>query len=473
MTRKTDLQFQGTAYRALKFALASAGIALFAGCQTTTGPSAAAMTSAPPPATGSAQPSAVQPANPVSTAPRISTRVSRTSFGRTVAQAVKADPDIAMATADILSASADLRSAERAFMPAFSIGADAQTQFSSNSSRNRSGISPYARVSQLIYDGGASKQQKAAALSGVTQAQDARLVAAASAALAAVEAYIDVLSAQERKLLQDRNLATHKSFLAQVEERRLVGVGSESDVLTLRSRTSNAQTRAIDAEAGVRQAAARFLEVYGTAPASMSPPPQAPELKVSSAAAVGQSPRMRTLNAEIEVAKARLAQAQAERIPRVLLGGTARPDNNGGAETVFDLSVEYSFDNRRDGDAAIARSKAELTSLLAQKLQLEREIKRSLDFLEVERNAGTKRLQAAANAVRDNRLNVAAARDEFSIGRRSLAEVLDAQRDFVDAQETVVSAKAENLLAGYQALALTGDIVDAFGITLPALEGVQ
>jgi adhesin transport system outer membrane protein len=68
---------------------------------------------------------------------------------------------------------------------------------------------------------------------------------------------------------------------------------------------------------------------------------------------------------------------------------------------------------------------------------------------------------------------VAAARDEFSIGRRTLIEVLDAQRDFVRAQETVVSAQSEKIRTGYQALALTGDIIEAFAITLPSDEAFQ
>ena len=45
--------------------------------------------------------------------------------------------------------------------------------------------------------------------------------------------------------------------------------------------------------------------------------------------------------------------------------------------------------------------------------------------------------------------------------------MLDAQRDLFDAGETLIVAKRELALSGYAALALTGDILDAFGIVLP------
>jgi outer membrane protein TolC len=447
---------------------------VLAGCQDTgTFPASA---TAPPTTSSSA---AAAPTNPAaaptqkSAKRRVSSKLGNTGFGRAVALAVQTHPDIGAATADIFSARANLSSAEGAFRPAFSFGADAQTRFVSSTTAQTNAFNPYVRVSQLIYDGGASRSQKNAALAGVTQAQDQRLAAASSSAMSAVETFLALVSAQELFKLQQQNLATHRAFLSQVQERRDAGVGSESDVLTVRSRTSEAETTAIDADAELRQSIARYQEIFGIRPGSVSMPPEAPILSESPEIAINQSPRMRTINAGIQVAQAQVKQAEAQRIPSVALGGTARPDNRGGADVRFELGVEYSFENQRDANANVARARSDLARLQSEKLQLAREIRRSLDFLATDRDAGTKRLRAARNAVKDSNLNVAAARDEFSIGRRTLIEVLDAQRDFVRAQETVVSAQSEKIRTGYQALALTGDIIEAFAITLPSDEAFQ
>jgi len=69
--------------------------------------------------------------------------------------------------------------------------------------------------------------------------------------------------------------------------------------------------------------------------------------------------------------------------------------------------------------------------------------------------------------VNSNAASVDAAREQFSIGRRSMVDLLDAQRDFVRAEETLIRAEQERFLTDYAALALTGDILDLFDITLP------
>lgn len=397
---------------------------------------------------------------------RVSTKIASTAFGKSVAEAVINHPDLGIATADISSARADLGGASGAFRPEFAIGASLSSRYSTSDDRNINDSGPYLSVSQLIYDGGAARNGKLAAQAGVERAQDARISTAASSAMAAVDIYVSVLSTREVMRLFQRNLATHQDVFAQVQERQRFGAGTESDVLTIQSRMADAQTNAINAEADFHEAEARFEEIFGKPPKGLSEPPQAPQINLSDDSAITTSPRMRSLTAEVTEAEARLAQAVAQRRPRVELGGKALPDDDGGAEMLLDLSVEYSFDNRREAASTIDRAKANVTRLQAEKTRLHRDIRRALDVLSVDRTAGAKRLSAARSAASANRNHVTAARDEFSIGRRTLLEVLDAQRDYVQAQQTVVDAQVLQKLTDYQALALTGDIVDVFGVHL-------
>lgn len=399
-------------------------------------------------------------------AARLAPDLGRSAFGASVARAVLTSPDVRIATSEIGSARAELVAAKGAFRPEFSTGLDLQSRYSSRSDSTNSSTSPYVRVSQLIYDGGVARNQRTAATAGVWQARDARLVQAAGAAMAAVEAHVGVLAAQEVLALTQQNLDTHRDYMTQIEERRSVGAGLESDVLTIRSRLADAETRAADAEAGLDQARAIYAEVFDTDPPALSAPPRAPALDWSTERTIAASPRMRSLEGQIEAAEARLRAVRAQQTPRVELGSTALRGDRGGADVVFDISVDYTFDTRQQSSAAIDRAEAELDGLRYEKDRLGRDIRRALDFLASDRTAGERRLTAARAAVEASEANVAAARDEFSIGRRSLLEVLDAQREFLEAQRTLVDARRERLLTGYQALALTGDILDAFGIAL-------
>ncbi|WP_109310983.1 hypothetical protein [Ruegeria sp. AU67] len=59
-----------------------------------------------------------------------------------------------------------------------------------------------------------------------------------------------------------------------------------------------------------------------------------------------------------------------------------------------------------------------------------------------------------------------AARAQFTISRRSLVEILDAQRDYVNAQQRLILAEQSFFLTNYAALSLTGDQLDYLGISI-------
>ncbi len=394
---------------------------------------------------------------------RLSTAVAGTTFGRMVAQAVKSHPDVAAAGANISIAQADLEASRGALRPAVSIGASAQSRVIDTRDRTNNQATPYLQVSQLLYDGGASASRKAAATATVQQSTNSRLVTAANTALDAVDAYLNVISARQILTLTQDNLDAHQDMADLIEERRSAGAGSQSDVLTVRSRLADAQTMVIDARSQLERTEARFVQMFGVAPAAALPtPPLAPPLPANTRSAVANSPRISALNAQLAASQAQLRLAEVSRRPQVELDGTAQRADNGGKDITFGLNVEYAFDTRGQSSSAIHRARAEVTRLEAQKAALERDILRSMDYVQSEQVAGVQRLAAARAAVDANKANVAASRDEFSIGRRKLLDVLEAQRDYVQSQNTLITSQRTQLYTGYDALAITGDIVEVF-----------
>lgn len=399
-------------------------------------------------------------------APRLSSHLGDTGFGQSVAIAVRSHPDVRASTADIYVAQAQLQSAQGGYRPAVSVGAQAQQSLRG---RSGSGTVPYLRVSQVVYDGGAIRAERAAASSTVQQTYSSRLVTASTVSLDAVSAYLDVLTARRSLSLMQGNLARHREILELIEARRSAGAGGESDVLTARSRLANAETSVIEAQVDRDRAEARYLEVFGTpAPGAMPMPPQPPALPADIATAIETSPRMRALNASLAANEARLEEARAARRPRLELGANAEYED-GEADMLFDVAVSYRFDTRNALQAAVNRATADVQRLRAEQSSLSRDIRRSLDNVRSEAQAGAARLRSARSAVEANRENVAAAQDEFSIGRRSLLDLLEAQRDYIQAQATVIDAERQQVLTRYQALSLTGDIVEVFGIAFAEL----
>ena len=172
-------------------------------------------------------------------------------------------------------------------------------------------------------------------------------------------------------------------------------------------------------------------------------------------------------------AKADWSAAQARRRPDVRLAAFANQDENRDANLGIDLSVNYELDSTGQRRAAIAAAEAQVKEAEYVREQLIREITRELGFIRSDQSAGAERLRAARSAVTANAENVTASRAQFSIGRRSLIEILDAQRDFVNAQERLILAEQNFFLTNYAALSLTGDVLDLFGISLGAWSGLK
>ena len=397
-------------------------------------------------------------------ADRVPDAVSRGPFGQHIARAVMAEPAITRSTADIRAARADKRAADGAFRPDLSIGVNAQTRLDSNTN---SDSGPFLRVSQLVYDAGAARSDQTAAEARVLQSRAQQIETGARVTLEAVEVYKRLLNSRRLLAIAEENLNVLRGFANQIEERVVRGAGSTADRLIAQSRVADAETQRVDAQAQLERAEAAFRRLFGEIPGNLPKPVKAPPLPAGEADVLDQSPRLRAANATLKAAEADLMAASARRQPGVELGATGRRASGGGGDLALDLTLNYSLDTRGERRAAIDAAQARLDAAEAERDTLLRDVREALAFVRTDQTAGEARVIAARQAVNSNAASVDAAREQFSIGRRSMVDLLDAQRDFVRAEETLIRAEQERFLTDYAALALTGDILDLFDITLP------
>jgi len=398
-------------------------------------------------------------------ADRVPDRVARGRFGRHIARAVMTEPAITRSTADIAAARADKRAADGAFRPDLEVGVDARTRLVDGDRRNDSG--PFLRVSQLVYDAGAARSDQTAAEARVLQSRAQRIETGARVTLEAVEVYKRLLSSRRLLAVAEDNLRVLRGFADQIAERVRRGAGSAADSLTARSRVADAETQRADAQALLERAEAAFRRLFAAIPPDLPQPAKAPPLPAGEADVLDQSPRLRAANATLKAAEADLLAARARRQPGVELGATGRRASGGGGDLALDVTLNYSLDTRGERRAAIDAAQARLDAARADRDSLRREVREALAFVRTDQTAGEARVIAARQAVESNAESVEAAREQFGIGRRSMVDLLDAQRDFVRAEQTLIRAEQERFLTDYAALALTGDILDVFDITLP------
>ena len=128
------------------------------------------------------------------------------------------------------------------------------------------------------------------------------------------------------------------------------------------------------------------------------------------------------------------------------------------------LGTDEIFSPGRERSARVAAMEARLDARTADVEATRREIDRRLAILLAEQQAASERRSSAQRATKANRANVAAAREQFSIARRSLIELLDTEREALAAERLLIEAERDEAVLGYAILATTGDILDLFGI---------
>jgi len=399
-------------------------------------------------------------------ADRVPDAVARAPFGRQIAAAVTDEPVLRGSAAEIRAARADKRAADGAFRPDISIGASARREVFD--SGTESSASPFVRVSQLVYDAGAARADQRGAEARVFESTARQIETGSRVTLEAVEAYKGLSTARRLLTVAQENQRVLQDLADQIEERVRSGAGSTADSLTARSRLADAETQRVDARARLDRAEATFRRLFGEVPDRLAREVAAPPLPSDTADVLDQSPRLRAATAAVKAAEADLAAARARRWPGVEVGATGRESlSGGGTDVAFDLTLDYSLDSRGNLRAAIDAAEARRDAAAADRDALRRDVREALAFVRTDQAAGTARVAAARDAVDSNEASVAAAREQFRIGRRGIVDLLDAQRDLVRAQETLIAAERERFLTDYAALALTGDILDAFDITLP------
>ncbi|WP_170479815.1 TolC family protein [Ruegeria arenilitoris] len=209
-------------------------------------------------------------------------------------------------------------------------------------------MSPYLRVSQLVYDGGAAVGTLTAARAKILESRGDQLQTASATALTAIETYIQVLDLRKIREISQRNVTVHEEIALQIAQRVSGGLDSNADVLTAQSRAADARTRYAEAKARVDRAEARYQEVFGLAPLELPPPLPAPDLNRADTQIVMDSPQIKRAEAALLAAKAEQSAALARRSPEIRVSAFANQDRSRDANFGVDFDVNYEFDSTKD-----------------------------------------------------------------------------------------------------------------------------
>ncbi len=297
-----------------------------------------------------------------------------------------------------------------------------------------------------------------------------------SIALLVVEAYLDVLRMRETVRLTQENLDNHQKTYDQIHMRAESGVGRRSDLDQAEARLALAKSNLLSAEANLRDVEIAYQRYTGKYP-DVLVQPQMPadvlmpaNLDAALDIAHENNPLYKQSKAEVEEANAQYHAAKSPFGPRFdVEAGNTMYDNTGGVRGPNDdryLMLRMRWNLFRGG-ADMARL-GETKQLSYQAMEINKRTLMQLDQSTAlswntltsvrERLPSLKQHVDSALATRD------AYTLQFSIGQRTLIDLLDTENEYYTATVEYVNGQYLELFAGYRLMADMGRLLDSLGV---------
>ncbi|MEM7524092.1 MAG: TolC family outer membrane protein [Pseudomonadota bacterium] len=322
-------------------------------------------------------------------------------------------------------------------------------------------------ASQILYDGGQTRNNVDSAVSNVDASRSSLLNTEQSVLLDVVTSFMNVRRDQQFVSLAKNNVRLIAEQLKAAEDRFEVGEVTRTDVSQARARLAESQAALAVNEGALAQSYQAYGRVVGAPPGDLSDPPALPPLPPTLADAVQESldnhPLILAARYAEEAARSDIASAQGVLLPTVTLSGSVSYAEEQSAAlsagtSSAQVQIQASIPLYQGGAAyaGVRQAQALQSQALAQIRETSRDIREQVE------NAWTN-LITARSSIRAGRQQVAAAqlafegvREEAKLGARTTLDVLDAEQELLNARSDLIASLRDEFVAAYSVLSAIG-----------------
>lgn len=421
--------------------------------------------------------------------------VSAMSITEAVQKSVQTHPQIEMKKEDRNAQKELLTRAKAGYLPSvdlsYSVGPEVtKTINNERESESLTRQDASAVLVQNIFSGFdttyAVKQQNALILS----ASDTVKESANELALATATYYIEVLRTSELLQIAKDNVAVHKKYLSQIDEKVKAGVGRSSDYKQTLARYENALSIQYLAEQNYDNAISSFERILpgNISVADLQKPSvgniPANDLGSLVEIAMQNNPKIHVSQADIEVATAALKRSNAPFYPKADIKVEGYWNKNvHGVSTDLDNPIHNSLYEEDSGYNALlvlnynifngfadkANKQANQHRLLNKNSTLadaRRYIQAYTEIAWQTFESTKQQLVHLDNTIKSSGETVSDYEKEHELGRRSIIDLLNIELEYNSAKNRKTTAEYDRLISYYQILAYTGKILEEMNITV-------
>jgi outer membrane protein, adhesin transport system len=384
--------------------------------------------------------------------PAARVRLASADLASAIAAALSQHPDIGRANAEILRSGGDVRVAQSAWYP--KIGYTSSFGKSSTAATTADGSALHAglEVNQLIYDFGRADQtlQAARALRGQRSAEF--LDTQERVALAATEAYLELDRSKALLDASSRYLTALVHLRTTISIRADSGAANRADVYVAEARVQSAKADRSRTETRFIQAQARLVQLTGAEIRDLKSPRTTITrlIQIIETAPASQGTGVVAAEQAAEAARARLKIAQVAFYPSIgARAGYTRPFGHDVTTPTSSVGMTINGD-LFNGGASEGRAMAAAGELAsAEKSAAVARLNNSIEVAVARAEIGGARDRTGiyARQLESARQARETSLAEYTIGKRTLTEVLNAEQEISRAETDRVNADSDANIA--------------------------
>lgn len=399
---------------------------------------------------------------------------------------VKTNPDVLAAVHERQAVAKEIDQAKAGYYPTLDLQVGTGWEMTDNPSTRASGKGEVhlnrdeARLDarQMLFDGMETKNEVERQEARTNSRAFSVFSSAENTGLDAVEAYLNVLRRQNLVELAQTNLEAHQRTHDQIMLRSERGVGRKADMDQSLGRLALAEANLMSEQSNLRDAETSYIRVVGMMPESLSKPdspvsmiPQTLDEAVSTA--VDSHPTLRLASFDVDSAKAQHATAKAPFYPDLHLELGTRADHDIDGQEGKDkdiyamLRLRYNLVNggrdtaRREETAFLINQAAEIRNNTHR--QVEESVRLSWNAWETVK----RQMSFRETHVTSSEKSRDAYQQQFSLGQRTLLDLLDSENEVFRARTALVNTQYDEMFAMYRILNSMGMLLQGLNVQLP------
>ncbi len=336
-------------------------------------------------------------------------------------------------------------------------------------------------MTQLLFDGGVTSSKVEADKLFSQSRKEELFNTAEDVGLTAAQYFMEVIRNRALIDLCENNIAEHEKILELTRIRLNSGGGTQVDVNQAEASLEEAKSRLVQARQGLEDAEAGYLKVFGSKAEHLAMPERPkqaipPTLEEGIALAMDNNRALKAAHLAIKQKEKESESAKGLHLPRLyakVAGGHS--DNTGGYEQNYhDVSamLQMSFNLYSGGSlsAAIREAKSELSKSVQDAEEVRREVENNVRTAYSFHHATWKLLPILRDLTDENADIVVSYADQFRMGKRSLLDLVSAQKSLFSSQQVYLNAQAAHTFSYYRICMPIATLMNTLGVSVDVPE---